>query len=630
MSRARGIADWLEQRGFPPTRLAPVPARLLLPIRTLWFALLILVVAGQTIGSWRMYIQASVIDQRFAAVGLVTSIPIETDGFVVGPDTEATRRAGVPEESHIVAVAGRAIPPGTSEERIAERLAEGTGPIAVTLRAPDGKLVTRTLERSERVRREAMGAIERVDFFWIQTAVGAVGAIFLLVAATMLMRRRPDDPVSLLLSFSFLCAAGWLERPGAFYDWIGASFLNNLIPTLWLGFLCAAIPAFPDGRFVTKWAAWLTLLAVPLTIWGGLDDSDGYEAIPIALVYLSAVAISPYLRFRRTPPGLLRQQLKWAAFGFASSLALMMVATFLFLIVVLQVLPNRLSDIALLAMVIAVYLCMIILPIGLLVSLMRYRLWDADAAIGRSIGYAAVTLFLASIWAGSTELFKQLLNTELGDSSAPIAAAVGTVLTAMVFGPARDKVKAWADEYFEPGLVRLRRLPQLLQIWQHGDRPEDIGDPVVTQIGDSLHARNVVLLLRVEDAYAPIAATGVSSPEIRAWLEQSPAGVLAADSFDRSDALFPVRIVLDEGGDATGALLLGPRSDGSIYPRHEREALATIEVPLAAALRQAQRRERSDKRLGAFLAQIEARIDAIEAATASDAGKRGAPGIAAE
>ncbi|MBO9624523.1 MAG: hypothetical protein J7500_17580 [Sphingomonas sp.] len=609
------------RRMLPPERLHPVPRRLRPLVGLIWFAFLLLAIGTQAGGIWRSVVQSTVIDQRFAAVGLVTSYPEDGPDFLVHPAIKEAQRAGVPASGSIVAIDGRPVAPDTSEEALAARLAGAEGMVRVSLRDGAGKTHDVRLERGEAVRRAALdGPIAPITYTALLSIAGLIGAGALIAAAVLLRRRRRDDPVALLLSLCFLAGAASLQRPIEFYVWLGLPWLGSVIPSLWIGFLAAALPAFPDGRFVPRWGGWLALLATPLAILSMLDawigDLTTLIALPTALAAIAAAVV----RYRRTLPGLERQQLKWAASGFLASILILVAMFALFELLGSGLLSSRASAWLQLGMIGIFNLSFLVLAAGVLVSLLRFRLWDADAAIGRSLSFAAITLVLGATWAAAAKLVEELLKAQVGEASEPIVAAIGTVAAALVIGPARHRIGGWIDRRFRPGLLALRQLPVQLTLWQHGDSPEDVAQRVVAAAMRSLRADRAAVILHRAEGPEPLALSGIAEAEVRAWLDAHGSdGALAVGNVDARDPVFPFRLRLIEGERPIGALLLGPRSDGSLYAGDERAAIDAVEIPLAVALRSAEARRLREARLGEALAGFDRRIQTLEAALRRDA-----------
>ena len=76
---------------------------------------------------------------------------------------------------------------------------------------------------------------------------------------------------------------------------------------------------------------------------------------------------------------------------------------------------------------------MAIIAIGLLIALLRFRLWEADTVITRSAAYAVVTLIVGVVWAATSDLVKMVITELMGRESEAGATTVGAIIAAGIF-----------------------------------------------------------------------------------------------------------------------------------------------------------------------------------------------------
>lgn len=459
----------------------------------------------------------------------------------------------------------------------------------------------------------AFQELEPLDLLMLN-GTGLTAATVLFIAAALLVRRNPGDSVAYLLSMSFLSAASYVGTAPYTYGSLELGFLGTILPSLWLGFMVAALPAFPDGRYVPRWGRWLTLLAIPFTLAISADTFFENESVILGTTLLgfaigiAAVATS-IIRFWRTPVGLPRQQMKWAALGFSAGILLLILSVAVVYVVEAELFPEDW-----LAWVPLLYYALhdtgfALTALGFLVAQMRFRLWDADRVIGRSAAYFILTLILACVWAVSAALVNDFVSFQVGGSNKGMVAAISTIIAALVFGPAREKVGKWVEKRLQRGVVQLRKLPERLAIWQHLDDPEAFGARVAGAIGDSLHAGRSAVLLFEQGQFRPLACVGIAPEEVQAWM--ADAGSFGELDYEQpSDETFPLRLILTDEEVLIGALLIGRRSDGSFFAKEERKTLHDLEPALAAALNRVHTKVTTNR----ALAGIDQRLERVEEA----------------
>jgi hypothetical protein len=243
--------------------------------------------------------------------------------------------------------------------------------------------------------------------------------------------------------------------------------------------------------------------------------------------------------------------------------------------------------------------------LGLIVSLLRYRLYDAEAAISRSAGYALLTIMLGLTFAVSVKTVEYLVETYLGQEAGGLSGAIAAGLAVLLVTPLNARVQGWAERRFQKDLLILRRdLPECMEDLRETGTPEALADEALDRVSTGVRAVRAAILV------GPVTAVrGTGKAELRAWLKQA-APDEDADKLDcrRADPLFPMRIPLrvrHARGKPLGWLLLGPRPDGSFYGKAERAVLAEIADPLARALHIAEQRALREARLEARLAALE-------------------------
>jgi hypothetical protein len=165
-------------------------------------------------------------------------------------------------------------------------------------------------------------------------------------------------------------------------------------------------------------------------------------ALPYAVVTaLSLSFASLVVRFRRSA-GVERQQLKW--FTYAAVLPFLSLAVAGVAAVLLpEGLGDTVDDVGWAAFVLASALGM---PMAVGIAILRYRLYDIDVVINRTLVYAALTAALLVVYVGSILVLRVVLSPLTGDND--LAVAGSTLAVAALFRPARARIQAAVDRRF--------------------------------------------------------------------------------------------------------------------------------------------------------------------------------------
>ncbi len=154
-----------------------------------------------------------------------------------------------------------------------------------------------------------------------------------------------------------------------------------------------------------------------------------YLLVAAALSVVGLGLLSQVIRFRRGSK-VERQQTKWVTFIMAVWLAAV-IPIFMFpeirTVVVLFLSP--------------------ILPLGIAVPILRYRVWDIDLIIQRTLVYTLLTLTLGTVYFGSVVLLQQLISGVTGQQPSA-AIVISTLVIAALFRPVRRRLQSFIDRRF--------------------------------------------------------------------------------------------------------------------------------------------------------------------------------------
>jgi ADP-ribosylglycohydrolase len=216
----------------------------------------------------------------------------------------------------------------------------------------------------------------------------------------------------------------------------------------------------PSRRW--RWLAWLTVAFVvvgvilsafsPDAYMGSLGPIrnplgiEGFTSLYEALLYTVspllyvAVALSLLVRLRRAT-GVERQQLKWFAYA-GAAFAIGVILN----IIVLALETPQWFELMGLAYFTASGTA---IPISIGIAILRYRLYDIDLLINRTIVYASLTVMLASVYFGGVATAEAILRALTGEDQQPqLAVVVSTLVIAALFNPLRRRIQSFTDRRF--------------------------------------------------------------------------------------------------------------------------------------------------------------------------------------
>ena len=550
--------------------------------RLLWFLCFTLSVAAVVLGCVHAVRETYQVRPVFRALSL--DYNLEVNGRIsIRPESRPHAKYW------LMAIDGTPVDPDIHIPQLAKRLAAAPGPVVtLDLQTDDGTSQSLQLRRN---RAPVTGQEARARYlrFGARLASGLVACSALLLCSLLLARRRPSDPVALLFAFSFAGLAAIIDPPLAMWMAYGWPPAYDVVSSVWFYLMLIAFAVFPDGIFVPKAYRWLLVAGVPLAVFVSLQNVNTDLQALLGIGSLLAVVAAQFFRYRRLRPGIERQQIKWAAFGFTAGLLLVALAFTL-----LPFLPDDANQPNFLLNMIVVLLFslgMAVLPLGLLVALTRFRLWEADTVITRSAAYAVVTLVVGVVWAVSSDLLKLVIEEVIGHESQAGATTAGAVIAAGIFSPTQSLVLGWTRKRFGGPLDRMHGVADRMKKWALTESPAELATRALAIIEDVIHPSASAIVLDTALSRELIAARDTSSADDPELIEK-----LA---------------LADEEG-PVGTLLLGRRSDGNRYNRQQLEAIEELIPSLADALRIARSHHSRETEMQQRLEEMADRLAQLE------------------
>jgi hypothetical protein len=291
----------------------------------------------------------------------------------------------------------------------------------------------------------------------------------------LIASRRPDNPIGWIVCAAALANAmdyfadgyttyALLAEPNSLPGGLAAAWVSNWVPWLALGLLPFFLLLFPTGRLPSRrwWpvAVFAVLVYVALPVGfallpGPLDafpsvenplgrEGAAGEIVPgvnsvlawmvFALTCVISL-VSLVLRFRRSR-GEERQQIKWVAYAAA------LIAAYLLVFSIFWETIDPISPI-----LSAFFFGL--LWVAIAVSILKYRLYDIDILINRTLVYSLITAMLAVVYFGGVTTTQELFRVLTGQEEQPqLAIVVSTLLIAALFTPLHHRIQAFIDRRF--------------------------------------------------------------------------------------------------------------------------------------------------------------------------------------
>jgi hypothetical protein len=363
---------------------------------------------------------------------------------------------------------------------------------------------------------------------WDGPSIGSLATLTVSfsVVGALIVSHRPENPIGWIFLvvglFYGLLSAGeqyaiyaLVRNPDSLPLGAEASWLMQWIWAPGLGLILVFLPLlFPNGRppSLRWWAvAWLGGLSIGLisvlmsiVLWpdrgpalvrpeGAAEEGTSHAlfvvvdlvAVPMMLVAGLGAVISLLVRFRRAR-GDERQQIKW----FASAAAL----TLVWYLVLGQSTRGLPEPIVALASILVLQT----IPVATGIAILRYRLYDIDVIINRTLVYGFLTLMLGLIYFGGVATTQAIFGVLTGQEEQPqLAVVVSTLVIAALFMPLRRRIQSFIDRRFYRRKYDARKTLEAFSAKLRDETDLDtLGDELMGVVQETMQPTHVSLWLR--------------------------------------------------------------------------------------------------------------------------------------
>jgi len=300
-------------------------------------------------------------------------------------------------------------------------------------------------------------------------------ALSFSIIGAIIASRLPANPLGWLFCVAACGAAvdhfcaeyaiyALVAQPGSLPAGEALAWLASWVWILYVGCITLSLLLFPNGRLPSSRWRWLARLTVLLTIVGALWVAlspgvignlgsirnplgieglpDGYEPVQTVILALLLVAALSTLVLRlRRARGIERQQIKWPAFT-----AVVAVGGTVLDVSISEMIGSQLLEWA--GFVVG-NLALVGFPISIGIAIVRYRLYEIDTLINRTLVYGSLTVMLGLVYFGGVTATQAIFRTFTGQQEQPqLAIVISTLVIAALFNPLRHRIQAFIDRRF--------------------------------------------------------------------------------------------------------------------------------------------------------------------------------------
>jgi signal transduction histidine kinase len=407
---------------------------------------------------------------------------------------------------------------------------------------------------------ESFGLSPGFYVVYVVTIEAAFATVYTVVAATIFWR-RPNDRMALFASLTLLVfgAVTFTDATNA----LTAEHSAWWLPVALLRFLGSAsmvlfVYVFPDGRFVPRWARWVALVwiawQVPQYLFPGWFLSDNWQLWVENVIWpaaLGTVIYSQVYRYRHVSNAVQRQQIKWGVFGISAAFVVLLATS----VTLGAFVASPDGAVAFLIGNTVHYLALLLIPISIGVAVLRYRLWDIDLVVNRTLVYSALTVTLAALYVFVVGGLGALLQSR----GQFLVSLLATGLVAFAFSPLRNRLQRGVNHLM------------------YGERDDPYA--VLSRLGKGLES--TLVPAAVLPAVARTVKDALKLTYVAIELRQD--GGLETATFLGDPVAEPLRLLLVYGGETVGSLVLGPRVGEDSFAPEDRQLLEDLAHQIGVA-----------------------------------------------
>src|SRR5215213_1964175 len=332
-------------------------------------------------------------------------------------------------------------------------------------------------------------------------AVEIVFAAVSVAVGALIFWRRSNDRMAFLVSFMLLTSGAAIPIPLFTLDLSPFWTVSARVVTF-LGAASFALFAyvFPDARFVPRWSRWLALAAIVVVAPSSLFPHSLLSTLRypllnalVSFVLAGVILFLQSYRYTRVSDATQRQQTKWVVLGLVVALGGYLVFPFVDALFPGGLLASLLANTA-------YFVLLLFLPISIAIAILRYRLYEIDLLINRTLVYGSLTVTLVALYFGGIVLLQRMFVLLTGQKST-LAVVASTLLIAALFNPLRRRIQSFIDRRFYRTKYDARKTLEAFSAQLRDETNLDaLGDDLVGVVRETMQPTHVSLWLRPDTA----------------------------------------------------------------------------------------------------------------------------------
>ncbi len=328
----------------------------------------------------------------------------------------------------------------------------------------------------------------------------AVSVLVCCALGTLIFWRKSADPMALFCAFMLVLFGG------AGYTSVLQNTLAPVSPA-W----CALIGTldvlgqssfliffflFPSGRFEPRWTRWIAPCVVLYWIYSIFFLTNGqtiqsfWSGLVFVALLLCTVGTQVY-RYRRVSTSRERQQTKWVVFGISIG-----IIGFLLVLLFGYAFLQQSGVLTTLIVGTLIYGFLLLIPLSIAIAILRYRLWDIDILIRRTLVYGTLTASLALVYVGLVIGLQALLRGIISQDSS-VALVISTLAIAALFQPLRSRIQRIIDRrFYRSKYDATRTVAAFSATLRQEVNLDQLGEDLLAVVQETMQPAHVSLWLR--------------------------------------------------------------------------------------------------------------------------------------